>query len=62
MGFHPDKLQILQQRAHYGGPGWGDFALEELTVELDGALTRLVDSPVNLQFVPPPGWKDHIER
>lgn len=62
MGFDPMKLPIIAQRGGYGGPGWGDFDLNELAVEVDGQRTRLVESPVNFHFVPPPGWRHHIER
>ena len=62
MGFDPHKLPVLARRADYLGPGWGDFELNELTVELDGQPVRLADSPVNFHFVPPPGWRNHIER
>jgi Domain of unknown function (DUF362) len=62
MGFDPRLLPILEQRGNYLGPTWGDFNLEELSVELDGRPTFVLQSPVNLEFVPPPGWRKHIER
>jgi uncharacterized protein (DUF362 family) len=62
MGFHPDKLPILAQRSEYGGPGWGDFELNELAAELDGQRVKVTQAPLNFRFLPPPGWKNHIER
>ncbi|MBI5388417.1 MAG: DUF362 domain-containing protein [Verrucomicrobia bacterium] len=62
MGFDPNKVPILAQRAGYAGPAWGDFELSNLAVEVDGQPTRLMESPVNFHFVPPPGWRNQIER
>jgi uncharacterized protein (DUF362 family) len=62
MGFEPNKLPIIAQRAAYAGPGWGDFDLVELMVELDRQPTRVLGSPVNFHFAPPPGWRTQIER
>lgn len=62
MGFAPLKLPIISQRAHFAGPGWGDFDLTGLTVEVDGQPQSLLESPLNFHFSPPPGWRDHIER
>lgn len=62
MGFHPDKVPVLAQRAGYAGPAWGDFELNDLAVEVDGRRMKLADSDINFHFAPPPGWRDHIER
>jgi hypothetical protein len=62
MGFDPNKIPLIAQRTGYAGPGWGDFDLNELMVELDGQRMRLLDSNINLHFTPPPGWRDHLER
>jgi uncharacterized protein (DUF362 family) len=62
MGFDPEKVPALARRGEYAGPVWGDFDFEELEVELDGQTARVAASPLNLRFVPPPGWRNHIER
>jgi uncharacterized protein (DUF362 family) len=62
MGFDPEKLPVTARHASYLGPEWGRFDRTSLRVALDGTATRLRDSEVNLHFVPPPGWRDHIER
>lgn len=62
MGFDPAKLPVIARRAQFAGPDWGDFDLERLEVELDDQSQRLLDSPINFHFAPPPGWRDHIER
>lgn len=62
MGFAPTLMPILEKRAEYLGPDWGDFDLNKLSVTLDGKPLRLTGSDINLEFVPPPGWKHHIER
>ena len=62
MGFCPGKLPLIARRDQFAGVGWGDFDLAELMVQLDGAEIRLLDSPINFRFLPPPGWRDHIER
>jgi uncharacterized protein (DUF362 family) len=62
MGFDPAKLPIISQRERYAGPGWGDFDLAKLVTELDGERVRVLESPINFHFVPPPGWRDHVER
>ena len=62
MGFALEKLPIIAQRSNYGGQGWGDFELDELQTEIDGRAIRLLESPINFHFAPPPGWRNYIER
>ncbi len=62
MGFDPAKIPVIARRDQYAGPGWGDFDLAQFVTELDGEKVPLMQSPINFQFVPPPGWRDHIER
>ncbi|HEY2951244.1 MAG TPA: DUF362 domain-containing protein, partial [Verrucomicrobiae bacterium] len=62
MGFDPAKMPIISQREHYAGPGWGDFDFAKLMTELDGERVRVLESPINFHFAPPPGWRNHIER
>ena len=62
MGFDPRKIPLLSRRSDYVGPEWGKNSLAELQVEIDGARVTVMDSAVNFHFVPPPGWREHIER
>ena len=62
MGFDLDRLPLISRREHFGGAGWGDFAMDDLTVLLDGNPVRVVESSVNFEFAPPPGWREHVER
>jgi uncharacterized protein (DUF362 family) len=62
MGFQTEKVPVIARRRAFAGRGWGQFELNDLAVELDGQRTRLVDSSVNFRFVPPPGWRQYVER
>ena len=62
MGFDPEKIPILSRCGEFGGPGWAAFDLPQLRVAVDEIETRLLDSPIDFHFIPPPGWKGHIER
>ena len=62
MGFNPERIPILSQRAQFAGADWGQFKLADLEVALDGLKVKLTESSTNFHFVPPPGWKGHVER
>ncbi len=62
MGFAAEKIPLLAHRREFAGVDWGRFELNELAAELDGQPTRVAASPLNFKFIPPPGWRDHIER
>jgi uncharacterized protein (DUF362 family) len=62
MGFAPEKTPIIAHRSQYGGVDWGRFELNELKLVLDEREQRLLDVPVNFGFVPPPGWRNYLER
>jgi uncharacterized protein (DUF362 family) len=62
MGFDAEKVPIIAQRRQYAGLNWGQFELSELEVEMDGKRVRIADCPINFHFVPPPGWRNHVER
>ena len=62
MGFDPARIPVLSERKQFLGAGWGKFALEDLAVAVDGERGRLLDSPINFRFAPPPGWLGHVER
>ena len=60
MGFDPAKIPLLSRRKEYLGPDWGKFL--HPMIEIDGVPTNVFDSGINLRFVPPPGWRNQIER
>jgi len=62
MGFDPHKVPVVEQRSRFGGKGWGQFKLSELTAELDGQQVKVLETKVNFNFVPPPAWRTWIER
>lgn len=62
MGFDPRKVPITARRKEFNGRDWGGFELEDLQLELDGEQIRLLESSINFQFAPPPGWRNSIER
>lgn len=62
MGFDPDRLPLIARREHFAGVRWGDFEWEDLTVHLDDVLLKPVESSINFQFAPPPGWRQYVER
>jgi hypothetical protein len=57
-----NKVPVIAQRRVFAGPGWGQFGLDDLAVEVDGQKTRVAGSPINFRFVPPPGWRNYVER
>jgi uncharacterized protein (DUF362 family) len=62
MGFNPDKLPIIDRRAQFAGPAWGDFDFDSLWVDLDGKRVKPAETSINFRFAPPPGWREYVER
>ena len=62
MGFAPNKLPVIERRAEFLGPDWGDFDLASLEASIDGKSEPVTRSSLNFEFAPPPGWRGHIER
>jgi uncharacterized protein (DUF362 family) len=62
MGFDSLKIPALAHQHEYLGPEWGKTDFATLETEMDGRKMRLADSGINLKFIPPPGWRNHIER
>jgi uncharacterized protein (DUF362 family) len=62
MGFSPEKVPVVANRKLFAGAGWGQFELGDLGVEIDGTPTPVLASPINFKFVPPPGWRNYVER
>jgi uncharacterized protein (DUF362 family) len=62
MGFDPAKIPIIAERKEFTGFKWGDFELDDLLIELDEKNIKVIESDLNFHFVPPPGWRNSIER
>jgi uncharacterized protein (DUF362 family) len=62
MGFNPERLPMLHERAKYQGVNWGRFEIDSLPVTLDGVTAPLSSIGLRHDFMPPPGWKSHVER
>jgi uncharacterized protein (DUF362 family) len=62
MGFDLGRLPIIARREHFEGEAWGDFEVDDLSVLLDGNAVKVVESNINFEFAPPPGWREHVER
>ena len=62
MGFDYRKIPSLGQHRLFGDYDWGNFTAEELMIERDGSRAdQFNELPVLRRFVPPPGWRSHIE-
>lgn len=62
MGFQLPRLPILEHRHAFLRPDWGRFDSPTLSLLRDGQTVQPLTSPPPFQFVPPPGWKGHLER
>lgn len=62
MGFEPEKLPIISRRRRFAGPNWGQFEWHKLNIRMDESIISPIESNVNFQFVPPPGWREYVER
>ncbi len=62
MGFDPERLPLLRERARYLGVDWGRFDIDSLPVNLDGETAALPAFDIRHDFLPPPGWETHVER
>lgn len=63
MGFDWRKIRLLANHRRFGWAGFADFDPEAFEVEIDGKVVRegVLAIPVLQCFVPPPGWKGHME-
>ena len=41
---------------------WGRFSIDSLPVTLDDVTAPLPAHAVRHDFLPPPGWEQHVER
>lgn len=62
MGYDPLKVPLVARRGDYLGPEWGRFDWATFECGLDGGRLRVAQSDINFRFVPPPGWRHHVER
>ena len=62
MGFDVAKVPLIAHRREFAGVNWGRFDWPDFEIELDGQRTRVAGSPINFRFVPPPGWRNNVER
>lgn len=61
MGFEPEKIPTLRYHNSFGDD-WGKFEPDQVEIEYDDrCLTGLCGLPVLHDFLPPPGWRNHIE-
>ena len=63
MGFDWRKITLLANYKRFIWDGFSDFDPNAFEVEIDGAdEARGIDAiPTIKSFIPPPGWKAHIE-
>jgi hypothetical protein len=62
MGFDYRKIPQLARHREFGKDSWGDLDPEEARLHLDGREIGGIESlPVLRPFLPPVGWKAHIE-
>ena len=62
MGFGYKRIPLLNNARQFGDPQWGAFDPENVSVILDGQpILGIPNVPVLHNFIPPPGWKRHIE-
>jgi len=62
MGFDFQKIPQLANMERFADTTWGQFDPQAIPIWLDGETYRGLSSvPILHFFLPPPGWKDHIE-
>jgi len=60
MGLDPARIPQLAHHGEFGGE-WGAFDAADITVERDGTTQALASLDALHPFLPPPGWRGHIE-
>lgn len=63
MGFDYRKIRLLACQAKYPDPAWAQVHPEKFRVERKGEARSdgIVGLPVLHRFMPPPGWRGHVE-
>lgn len=63
MGFAHEQIPLLANVQQFNRGEWGKFDPERTTIIADGKRIIGIGSvPVVHEFMPPPGWKGHIEN
>ncbi len=63
MGLDPQKIACLAKRGMFNDLDWARYDDATVPLDLNGTLVRgLAALPTAHTFMPPPGWKNHIER
>ena len=61
MGFDIEKIPLIAKRELFADPHWGAFK-NACDIDLDGRHIAEINSlPVLHSFLPPPGWRGHLE-
>ena len=62
MGFDPNRIPQLANYGLFKDPLWASFDPRSVPLSFDGNRLEGIDAlPILHRFLPPPGWKDHIE-
>lgn len=62
MGFDYTKIPILNNHHRFGEGKWGNFIPEDQTIMFDNITFKGIHAlPVLHNFIPAPGWRNHIE-
>ena len=62
MGFDWRKIPVLDNMSLFKADSWGALRPDSVEIALDGHPYRSLDAlPVLHHFIPPPGWKGHVE-
>jgi uncharacterized protein (DUF362 family) len=63
MGFDYRKIRLLALQARFPEAGWSRVSPERFRVEQDGdmRLDGVGALPILHRFIPPPGWRGHVE-
>ena len=64
MGFDWQKIPQLRNKALFPFEDWGMFDPDDFKVTIDGEKRQngLLSIPTIKIYLPPPGWKGHVER
>ncbi len=63
MGLDYGRIPCIANHPLFARWGWGNFAPATAPVEFQGnALSSVLALPTLHKFIPPPGWRGHIER
>ena len=63
MGFDPERIPLLSKYKRFDFASWHEFTPHGFDVILNGQRNSsgIESVPVIKDFIPPPGWKSHIE-